>query len=406
MQKRTILFVAGSIETVPAVKLANEMGLHTVVSDGNPNAACFDIADDRIVADTYNVSQSLQQAMAYHRTVRPIDGVICVASDVPLTVATIAQALGLQGISVTAAKLASDKLAMKERFVRDGVRVPWFTQVHSAASLKEVVAQKEILLIIKPVDSRGARGVIRLLRNVDLDWAYQQARAHSPTGRVMVEEFIEGPQVSTETLMLNGWAHTPGFSDRNYSLLEKYAPFVIEDGGDLPSNLPAEVQDKIRTLVQKAAISMGVVHGVVKGDIVVRDGEPMVIELAARLSGGYFCTHEIPMNTGVDLLGAAIRVALNEVVAPEELTPRFMKCISQRYLFPKEGRVVAIEGVASVSKRPGMEFVEIKVKPGDIIGKMESHPARAGLVIASGDTRAQAMERAAQAVQDIVVKVE
>jgi len=63
-----------------------------------------------------------------------------------------------------------------------------------------------------------------------------------------------------------------------------------------------------------------IVGATVKGDIVVHKGEPYVIELAARLSGGFFCTREIPLNTGVDFIGCAIRVALGERIAAEELS--------------------------------------------------------------------------------------
>ena len=119
----------------------------------------------------------------------------------------------------------------------------------------------------------------------------------------------------------NGRCFTPGFSDRNYEYLERYAPFFIENGGDLPSHLPPEIQEKVRDVVARAAAALGVTNGTVKGDIVVHKGEPYVIELAARLSGGFFCTREIPLNTGVDFIGAAIKLALGEPVTPEELEP-------------------------------------------------------------------------------------
>ena len=67
---------------------------------------------------------------------------------------------------------------------------------------------------------------------------------------------------------------------------------------------------------------MGITDGTVKGDIVVHDGEPYMIELAARLSGGFFCTREIPLNTGVDFIGAAIKIALGETVDEADLTPK------------------------------------------------------------------------------------
>src|ERR1700759_4759096 len=138
----------------------------------------------------------------------------------------------------------------------------------------------------------------------------------------MVEQYLDGPQVSTESLVIDGVCHTPGFSDRNYEYLEKYAPFFVENGGGLPSHLPAGIQDKVRDRVGRAASAMGVRDGTVKGDIVVHKGEPYVIELAARLSGGFFCTREIPLNTSVDFIGCAIRVALGERVPLVELEPK------------------------------------------------------------------------------------
>ena len=62
----------------------------------------------------------------------------------------------------------------------------------------------------------------------------------------MVEQYLDGPQVSTESIVIDGRCFTPGFSDRNYEYLERYAPFFIENGGDLPSHLPEETQAKVR----------------------------------------------------------------------------------------------------------------------------------------------------------------
>jgi len=143
---------------------------------------------------------------------------------------------------------------------------------------------------------------------------------------------------------------------------------------------------------------------VVKGDIVVHKDEPYVIELAARLSGGYFCTHEIPLNTGVDFVGNAIRLALGEEVDPEELTPKFQRCVSQRYIFPTPGKVVSVRGLEAVYNAPGIAFCDVRVKIGDVVGPINSHPARAGVVIAVGDTREEAIERALSAMESIVIE--
>ncbi len=377
------------------------MGIHVVVSDMDSAAGGIAVADDQIIASTYDVEATVAAARAYHEQVRPIDGVMCIASDVPLTVACVAADLGLPGIPMASAELATDKLAMKRRFAADGVPIPWFSTVNSAKHLHELVQTEGLPLVIKPVDSRGSRGVLRLTPDVNLDWAFSVAHQHSPTARVMVERFLPGPQVSTESLVVNGIAHTPGFADRNYELLERYAPHIIENGGQLPSHLPAATQEAVRQLVQQAATSLGIHNGVVKGDIVVNDGKPYVIELAARLSGGYFCTHEIPLNTGVDLVGAAIRQALGESIDPVDLQPRFQRPVAQRYWFPEPGIVQEIQGAERFSDHPNVAYLELRVNPGDTVGLIDSHPARSGVVITTGDASSSAVALAEQVVDGI-----
>lgn len=398
--------MGGGIEAVPGIELARTMGCFVVVSDMDPHAPGFSVAGDRVIASTYDTDATVDAAKKYHQRVGKIHGVMCIASDIPLTVATVAKALNLPGIPLESARLAMDKLAMKNKFLDDAVPVPWFTPVRDADHLKEIVRIHGFPLVLKPVDSRGARGVLQLNHALDLGGAFVLSQGESPTQRVMVERFLPGPQVSTESIVLDGIAYTPGFSDRNYEFLEKYAPHIIENGGELPSKLPQEQQESIKNLVQKAAASMGIANGVVKGDIVVSQGKPHVIELAARLSGGYFCSHEIPLNTGVDFVGCAIRMALGEAVEPWELSPRFQKGVAQRYLFPKPGKVLDISGVDQVRKRPEVEMCEVRVKPGDIISRMHSHPARAGVVITTGGTREEAVARAKAAVDAIAIETE
>src|SRR5262245_56815537 len=291
---RTLLVISGGREAVPAILEARRMGLQVVVSDGAADAPGFRVADATLLASTYDAEATVAAARAYAKRSR-IDGVLAVAADVPVTLATVADALRLPGPSLATAELAADKLAMKNRLATAGVPVPWYVAIESGDALTRLAAEVTFPLIVKPVDSRGARGVIRLLPDVDPRRAFTMAAAESPTGRVMVERFIPGPQVSTESVVVGGRTTTIGFSDRNYELLDRFAPFVIENGGDLPSCLPPAVLESIDDLVGRAAAALGVQHGTVKGDIVIGTEGPMVIEVAVRLSGGYFCTHEIPL---------------------------------------------------------------------------------------------------------------
>jgi biotin carboxylase len=395
---KTILIVSGGIEAADAAKRAKDMGHMVVVSDIDPHAPGFAFADSCLIADVYGAEETAAAAERYNRKIRKIDGVLCVAADAPITAAKVAERLSLPGLPVHVAELACDKLAMKKCFRDAGVAVPWFQEVATPQELQRIAVERGRDLVIKPVDSRGSRGVQRVAQVQDLAKAFVLAQSYSPTQRVMVEQYLDGPQVSTESLVTGGQCFTPGFSDRNYEFLERYAPFFIENGGDLPSHLPAEIQEKVRDLVARAAKALGVREGTVKGDIVVHQNEPYMIELAARLSGGFFCTREIPLNTGVDFIGAAIRIALGEKVAVEDVTPKQFTPVVQRYVFPKPGTVRTIHGAEEARRVAGVAELVITARPGDVIPPAGDKRPSGAMVLATGKSRDAALKAANDAL--------
>lgn len=403
---KTLLFIGAGLEALHGMRLAKARGLHVVTSDVNPNAPGMRAADDAILASTYDIPGTIAAVEHYHRFHRRIDGVVSIGVDVPRTVAAVADHFGLPGIPPDAAALSADKLAMKERFARDGVPIPWFSPCETAPELVRLMERTRGPLVIKPVDSRGSRGVQRLTRDIDPVLAFEHAKAQSPSGRVMVEAYLDGPQVSTESLVLNGRAATPGFSDRNYAELERYAPFFVENGGELPSRLAPATQAAVHAIVDQAAASIGVRNGMIKGDIVVHDGKPYVIEVATRLSGGFFCTLEIPLNTGVDFVGAVFRWALGEAVEPALLAPRYRKPVVQRYAFLPPGRVRAVPGLARARAITGVAEVMVYVEPGDIIRTPTDTTARAAMAIATADSVAAAETRALAALDALGIVLE
>ncbi|MEK7772722.1 MAG: ATP-grasp domain-containing protein [Deltaproteobacteria bacterium] len=401
---KTLWIVSGGVEAVPGIKRAKEMGLRVVVSDMDAEAPGFAFADDRVMASTYDAVATAKAAVEYSRKNRPIHGVICIASDVPMTVAKVASALGLPGITADTAALASDKLAMKRRFVESGIPAPWFSPVESPAHLKEIMKERGVPLVIKPVDSRGARGVLRLGPRVDPVWAFGHSIGYSPGRRVMAEEYIEGPQISTESVLIGGRGYTPGFTDRNYELIDAFAPYMIENGGEQPSVLSEGERLRVSRMAEDAGRAIGIRTGTVKGDMVLSRSGPMVIEVAARLSGGWFSTDQIPLATGVDLVGAAIKLALGEELGEDELAPKHRRGVAIRYFFPRPGRVVDIRNFERLEGVPWVHRMGFFVKAGDIIEPVTNHTKRAGFVITKGATRAEAVERAEEAVREIVIE--
>jgi biotin carboxylase len=401
---KTLWIVSGGAEAVPGIIHAKELGYYVVVSDGNPKAPGVALADDFVEVSTYDVDATTAEARRYHHFIRQLDGIMCIAADVPLTVATAAYELGLPGIKVETAQLATNKLAMKERFAAMGVPIPWFSHVESIHHLRNLIEQYGFPLIIKPVDSRGARGVLRLTKSVDLAWAFNHAQKFSPSAQVMVEEFLDGPQISTESVLLDGKGFTPGFADRNYELLETIAPYVIENGGHQPSILTERDQQAVKRCAENAGLALGVQNGIVKGDIVMTSEGPKVIEIATRLSGGWFSTDQIPLGTGVDLIGVAIKLALGEKVSPNEVTPRYQKGVAIRYFFPKPGRIVAIRHLPDMTNMPWVYRLGFFLGPGDFVESATNHTKRVGYVITVGNDRLDAISKAETIIKSVQIE--
>jgi biotin carboxylase len=345
-------------------------------------------------------------AVDYNKNKHTINGVIAMAADVPLTVAHVATKLGLTAPDIKTASLSMNKLAMKQKFLKENIAVPWFKQVKNPKDIYTALKERSEKLVVKPVDSRGARGVSLAWHNSNLEKIFNDAIAVSPSSTVMVEEFIEGPQISTETLVVNGKCHTPGFVDRNYEHLEKFFPNIIEDGGQQPTLLSIKQKDTVTALAEQAALVMGIKNGVAKGDMVLSRNGPVVIETAARLSGGWLSSHQIPLGTGVDFIKAAILIALGEKPDPKDIVPQFTKGTAIRYFFAHPGKVKAILNADKIAALPWVAEFKLFINPGDTVLPVTNHTARSGFVLTTGKDRAEAVKRAQMAVSEIDIITE
>jgi hypothetical protein len=134
---------------------------------------------------------------------------------------------------------------------------------------------------------------------------------------------------------LKAWC---SYSQRNYGRLEETHPYVIEDGGDMPPHIMAyfenDYQQKAEDQLQKCVDSMGLRSGTLKGDLVWDGYRIWVIEVACRLSGGSFCSNQIPDVWGVDFVGSAVKLALGETIYPGEIRPYLRRFMCQRFVVP------------------------------------------------------------------------
>jgi len=405
-REKTLLLLGGSLDQVYAIRTARQMGLRTLVVDMNPRSPGFKEADDYAVISTRDLPALKLFVDQYRDKGHEIGGVIVMGSDIPQVVCALAGHLNTPSIPMEAAELSIHKYNMKCRFEEKGVPVPWFSAVESAEQLKKIAYERGFPLILKPVDRSGARGVFYLNGDHDLEQLFAQSRETSFSDEVMVEEFLEGLQISTETIMYQGRAYTPGFADRNYEMIERFAPHIIENGGWVPSCLTARDKGLVEALVEKAGLALGVENGVVKGDVVFTPEGPKMIEMATRLSGGDFSESLIPLGCGVNIVEAAINLAVGRKPDLDKLYPRFQKGVVNRYFFPPPGKLLRIEGEKEARQFSWLKKLEFWYAPGDEVPDVKSHADRFGVFIVTGETRREAEERAEQVYATIDIITE
>jgi biotin carboxylase len=404
---KTLLIIGGGVEQAPAYEIAKNRGLIVVATDADVNAPALKLADHVILASTRDADETVKKVLQFSKK-HKIDGVMTIANDVPYTVARVADELHLPSISVKAATLFSDKLLMKEAFVKNGVACPWFCDIENIEQFEEIVQDRlKQKYVLKPVDGRGARGVLVIDENVDLPWAFNESMHYGESGRLILEKFVEGVQLSTESFLFDGVCYTPSISERNYLRFDQFKPNIIEDGGTIPAKLSIDLLKKIDDLILHGAKALGVNHGLIKGDIVInRDGEPEIIELAARISGGWFASHQILSASGVNLVDIVISYALGENIDHADLLPKYNKGNAIRYWFPEPGIIKSITGESELKKIPGLLKYGFFRKKGDVQPDIKMHSDRFGYVIVEGKDRCEAISRVENAISCLTIEVE
>jgi biotin carboxylase len=401
---KTLLILGAGKEQVAAITAAKAKGIRTVVLDFNPKADGRALADEFHLVSTRDRDAILNFVEGY---AGKIDGVMTIASDIPHMVSAAAEALGVRHIPQTAAELCVHKLHMKEVLRDAGVNVPAFARIATLDDLKAFIDSNGYPVVIKPVDNSGARGVQRISRGMDVAAAFEYSRGFAYCGEVIAEKFISGLQISTEGLMHDEVFYCTGFADRNYARLDDALPFMVEDGGDIPTVLNDADKRAVEAEFEKAVRALGIDWGPAKGDMIFgEDGKPYVIEIAARLSGGNFCYDKVPWSTGVDIVDILVDMAVGNPVDAARFAPTCNLATSQRYFFPAAGTLKQIQGVAAAKAQDHIRKVDVWAEPGETIATAENHPSRVGYVIACAPTREEAVAAARAAIAKVEFQVE
>ena len=393
---KKIMILGASILQLPAIEKAIEMGLEVIAVDMNPVAVGFGVNGvKKEIISTIDTPAILEAAKSHK-----IDGIMTLASDMPMqSVAVVSHELGLVGISEDTALKATNKAYMRDALKKAGVPVPLYFRVNGEEEFKEAVKQVRhagYKCIVKPADNSGSRGVDLLKEDSDLEAAYNYTIRYSRGGEIVVEEFMEGPEVSVETLAVDGIVHVIQITDK----LTTGAPYFVEMGHSQPSQLSKETKERIAEVAIAANKAIGIQNGPSHTEIKVTKDGPKIVELGARLGGDCITTHLVPLSTGVNMVECSIRIALGE---KPDLTAKWEKGAAIRYLKTGTGIIQGITGLQEAEDIPGVVQVSIVHGVAEQVGEIKNSVDRVGFIIVQAEDAVSAVEIAEEGAERIKV---
>lgn len=415
-KKRVFMLGAGFMQGV-AIRAARALGCTVIAADGNPSAVCAAEADEFVCIDLKDTARLIDYAR-YLQQNGGLDAVFTAATDFSAAVAAVAAACGLRGHTLEAALNATDKVRMRECFRKAGVPSPAFIELTAADLAAPANTLEQRLgklagcfpLVVKPVDNMGARGCSLVKNLSELRKAAATALQYSRSGRVIVEEYIEGSEFSIEGLVFGGLLYITALADRHIF----FPPYFIEMGHTIPSECPQALADEVISVFERGVHALGLTDGAVKGDILVRNGKAFVGEIAARLSGGYMSGWTVPYSCGLDITAAALTLALGG-------SPRLHTCGKDAFVVPLKqncpfvsaerawisipGQVAAVSGLEAARAAPFVKDVFPRAGADDTVVFPQNNVEKCGNVLSAAPSRQEAVEASEAACRKIILRL-
>lgn len=393
MMKKIMVLAAGLLQIV-VIEKAKSMGYYVLAVDGNPKAPGFNVADKAICADIVNEEAMLKIARDEH-----VNGVIHPCSEVSMAVmGRINDELGLSGISREQAICATNKHLMRKAFEKGNAPSPKSILAQDAEDAwSRLQNEFDTDAILKPSRNSGSRGIAKVSRNMDKgDFirAYDEALSESRDHSVLIEQFIEGPEFSIEMIVWQGEIHVLTVTDKKTT----GAPHFVELGHNQPSCFSDAEVETLKAAAVAGVRALGVNNCACHAEAKLMNGKAYLMEVGARLGGDFISTELTHLSTGIDMVAAAIDVALG--VEPDLSAKEEPKGVCIRYFCPKPGKLVSISNT-EVLNNPHVYLWEIYPKEGDVIPAVTSSLCRSGHVIVTEKTPQKAIELAERLIESV-----
>jgi biotin carboxylase len=305
---KKVLFLGAATFQIDPIQYALEQGYYVITCDylqENPG--------HKLAHKSFNVSTIDREGILSVAQDENIDGIITYGSDVSApTAAYVAEKLGLPGNPLNTVEMLTNKGKFRSFLNTTGLQ-PLVHKCFGQNELNEIqdyLANLDLPVVIKPVDSAGSKGVSILddLKQATADVHY--AFENSFSKEILIEQYVQkmGRQVCGDGFVVDGEVVFIEFGDGHfYDDREYMAPYAESFPG---THTPAHLE-KTRDKLQAILRASGFLRGAFNLDVLITEsGEPFVIEIGPR-SGGNFIPRAILLNTGVDTTAAAVDACLN-----------------------------------------------------------------------------------------------
>ncbi len=403
-----LLIVGGGQGQLQAIRRARRAGIRTVVSDMDPAAPGAAVADAFVQADTFD-SEATAAAARRHG----VDGIATLGTDQPvLTVTRAAEQLGLpRSLRVEQALALTNKRYMKRWFDECGIPHSPYRIVGPGVQLEELEGLRPPL-VLKPVDSQGQRGVVRLESAAQVVEYLPESLSYSREGYAVVEEFYPGREITFSGWVREGRMYPLTITDR---ITKPFYPHIgVCIAHTYPSRCFAEHGGEIVEISRRIVEGFGIRQGPLYFQMLIGPEGVRVNEVAARIGGAYE-DEFIPALTGVDIDMLNFGEALGSPGRPGGIDAEATAAL-QAFRYPASGalsvllfftgpmEVAAVGSEAALQKLPGVLSARYLLPPGRRVGPMHNSTGRAGYVIIQGSGPAQVNRRIEAVYRSLVLR--
>jgi biotin carboxylase len=372
------MMIGGGVQQIKAVQTAQSIGLKVIVTDRNSSAPCFAYADVPVQIDGRDI-ESLVAFTLLNKERLEIKGVFTL-TELVTSVASVAQAAGLPGVTVKSAVACQNKAISKNLWLEKDVPTPVGDVAYNITEAKNLFERLKGSAFIKPVTGFGGQASQKIRSKGELD-VYLSKEDKSILFPCIIEEHIDGTMHDVNGLFNEKGHFLPmGIVDRFF--LNDYP---VEKEIRTPSSLSESQQRELYALLENGMRALGINYGPVKGDAVLSDKGFKLLEVAPRLHGPKNSLYLLPFS-GLTPLIPTLKLITRKVMPSSSLDIVQNRYVVCRGIFPGTGRIVNICGIEEAKALEGIESILVFSKNGNTIWNYRNSTHVPGYVFASGNS--------------------